>query len=79
MGRVERKIINPRHKPQTCDPDQRMSAFSVAQEALIHDRILESFNEFICSTSEEGFEMVMSGKERVATRLAGKKRERSEK
>ncbi|XP_050253817.1 RNA-binding KH domain-containing protein RCF3 [Quercus robur] len=54
------------------DPDGRMPAFSPAQEALflIHDRILESSDEFVSGAGEEGFGLVMSGgKERVATRL----------
>ena len=54
-----------------------MPAFSTNQEALIHDRILESFDEF--ASDKEGFKIVMGGKERVATRLAGKRMERSEK
>ena len=49
-----------------------MPMFSTAQETFIHDRILESFNEFV--SDEEGFEMVMGRKERVVTRLAGKRR-----
>ena len=49
-----------------------MPAFSAAQEALIHDRILESFDKFFSSVGEEGFGMVMGGKERVETRLVGK-------
>ena len=49
-----------------------MLAFSAAQEALIHDRILESFDEFVSSVGEEGFRMVMGGKERVETRFVRK-------
>ena len=56
-----------------------MSVFLVAQEAFIHDRIFESFDEFVSSANEKGFEMVIGGKERVAMRLVGKRRERSEK
>ena len=56
-----------------------MSAFLAAQEAFIHDRIFESFDEFVSSANKKGFEMVIGGKERVVTRLAGKRRERSEK
>ena len=41
-------------------------------------RILENFNEFVSGAGEEGFGMVMGGKERVTTRLVGKRRERSE-
>ena len=70
--RVERKITNPRHNPPTHDPGQRMSTFSATQEALIHDKILESFDKFVSSSSEEGFEMVMGGKERVVKRFVGK-------
>ena len=55
-----------------------MIAFSAAQEALIHDKILESFDKFVSGSSEEGFEMVMGVKERVVKRLVGKRRERSE-
>ena len=59
------------HKSQTCDPDGRILAFSLSQEAhfLIHDRILKSSNEFVSRADEEGFEVVMGGKERVAMRL----------
>ena len=52
--------------------------FSVAQEALSHDRILKSFDEFVFDASEGGFEMVMGGKEKVVMRLVMKRRERSE-
>ncbi|GMY07555.1 RNA-binding KH domain-containing protein RCF3 isoform X1 [Fagus crenata] len=53
------------------DPDGRMPAFSPAQEALflIHDRILESSDEFTGGAGDEGYGMVVGGKERVATRL----------
>ena len=55
-----------------------MSAFLAAQEALIHDRIFESFDKFVSNADEKGFEMMIGGRERVAMRLAGKRRERSE-
>ena len=55
-----------------------MLAILAAQEALIHDKIFESFNEFVSNADEKGFEMMIGGRERVATRLAGKRRERSE-
>lgn len=53
------------------DPEGRMPSFSPAQEALllIHDRILESSDEFGSSGGDDGYGMVGVGGKKVATRL----------
>lgn len=53
------------------DPEGRMPSFSPAQEALllIHDRILESSDEFGGGGGDEGYGMVAVGGKKVATRL----------
>jgi len=52
--RVERKITNLWHNLQI-------------RVGTTH-RILESFDYFVSGTGEEGFEMVMGGKEKAVTR-----------
>ena len=62
--RVERKITNPWHNLQT--------------RAGTTHRILESFDDFVSGTDEEGFRMVMGGKERAVKRWREVRVERRE-
>ena len=77
MVKVERKITNPWHNLQTraSKEGESFSEFvfghgTTHKPALAQPtthRILESFDDFVSNAGEEGFEMVMGGKERVAT------------
>ena len=78
MVRVERKITNPWHNPKTHISEEGKSFDKfVSSHGTTHKatptqpathRTLESFDNFVSDAGKEGFRMMMSGKERAATR-----------